>query len=62
MYVPDTDTPHTYKKRHLCKGAVPSVNRRGKPDDEKVGKRSTCVPTRDKRTAESADTVEVVGL
>ena len=62
MYVPDTDTPHTYKKRRLCKGAVPSVNLRGKPDNEKVGKRSTRVPTRDKRTAEPADTVEVVGL
>jgi len=62
MYVPDTDTPHTYKKRRLCKGAVPSVNLRGKPDDEKVGKRSTRVLNRDKRTAESADAVEVVGL
>ena len=62
MYVPDRDTSHTYKKRRLRKGAVPSVNLRGKPDDEKVVKRSTRVLNRDKRTSESADTVEVVGL
>ena len=39
LYVPKSDTPSAFKKRRLWKGAMPSVNLRGREEDERVEKR-----------------------
>eukprot|EP00795_Rhopilema_esculentum_P011718 gene11718-86_t len=39
LYVPKSDTPSAFKKRRLRKGTIPSVNLRGREEDERVEKR-----------------------
>ena len=41
LYFPNTDTPSVFKKRRLHKGAIPSVNLRGREEDERQSKRSS---------------------
>ncbi len=60
LYIPQTDTPSVFKRRRLCKGAIPSVNLRGREEDERIQKWPSRVLGRSSSATSQPETVPPV--
>lgn len=56
LYIAQTDTPNIFKIRRLRKGAIPSVNLRGREQDERLLKRCSSVLRRSNTGIDEAGT------